>query len=292
MDLPQASASGKCRRMRSIISISSHVLARRVGQGISTFAFERLGIGVMALPTVLSVIPTAGALRGAPVPQEIFDLLLAGLESAGALSGLDALHIGYLRTAAQVASVGRVIALVRAKSPGAAVFLDPILGDAPGGLYVPPETAAAIAAELVPHADILTPNLFELGYLAGGVISGEGVAVAAARSLGAKYVAVTSAPSAVDRSSTLLVERTSAHRLVTTRFETAPHGTGDLLAALFLARMLMGEKPLDALSLAVSSVHGLIALANSVGLPSLPHIEHQELLIAPHPCVQVDRIDG
>src|SRR5262249_1236814 len=130
--------------MRTILSISSHVVAGRVGQSISTFAFERLGLSALALPTVLyPVTPAPGGPRGETVPEHIFELLLAGLETAGTLGSLDALHIGYLRTKEQVESVARVVARVREKSPQARVFLDPILGDEPGGLYIPGETAAA-----------------------------------------------------------------------------------------------------------------------------------------------------
>ena len=277
--------------MKIILSISSHVVAGRVGQGISTFAFERLGLAVFAVPSVLyPVTPAPRAPRGEAVPQEIFSLLLEGLEAHGAFEGLGALHIGYLRTREQVASVARVIALVRAKSTRAPVFLDPILGDEPGGLYVPKETADAIASELVPRADILTPNLFELGYLAGRVIVSESEAVAAARSLKAPLVVVTSAPSAAAESTTLLITPEGAHRLRTARFASAPHGTGDLLAALLLARLVKGETPLDALAAAISSVHRLIGLAVAMGADYLPHVEHQELLVSPASCVQIERI--
>lgn len=277
--------------MRSILSISSHVAVGRVGQSISTFAFARLGFGVMAVPSVLyPVMPAPGAPRGVGTPQEIFDLLLKGVDQAGGMAALSALHIGYLRTPEQVASVARAIALVREKSPGAPVLLDPILGDAPGGLYVPKETADAVVAELAPRADILTPNLFELGYLARRAIASESDAVIAARALKVRVVVVTSAPDTRGRASTLLVAPDGAHRLVSSHFVTAPHGTGDLLAALFLARTLNGETPLEGLAAAISSVHGLIDAANAVGMASLPHIEHQELLVAPLPCVQIERV--
>ncbi|MFZ1988797.1 MAG: pyridoxal kinase [Alphaproteobacteria bacterium] len=277
--------------MKTILSISSHVVAGRVGQSISTFAFERLGLAVFAVPTVLyPVTPAPGAPRGEAVPQAIFDLLLKGISDAGALGGLGALHIGYLRTKGQVLSAARVIALLREKSPHAPVFLDPILGDEPGGLYVPKETADAIASELAPHADILTPNLFELGFLVGRSLGSESDAVAAARSLNARVVVVTSAPSAAERANTLLIEQGRAQRLYTPRFAHAPHGTGDLLAALFLARLVRGEAAIDALALAISSVYGLIGAANEASLSYLPHVECQDLLAVPAFCVEVEAI--
>lgn len=277
--------------MKTVLSISSHVVAGRVGQSISTFAFERLGVSVFAVPSVLyPVTPSAGAPHGESVPQALFDRLLEGLDAVGALTGLDALHIGYLRTKEQARSVARVFALVRAKSPRAAIFLDPVLGDEPGGLYVPKETADAIASELVPRADILTPNLFELAFLTGRAIADESEAVAAARSLGARIVAVTSAPGSAAHASTLLVQAAAAHRLRTPRFARAPHGTGDLLAALLLARLIRSETAIDALALAMSSVYGLIAAADQAQLNYLPHVECQEILVSPSLCVELEAI--
>ncbi len=144
--------------MGRVLSISSQVAFGRVGQSISTFAFERLGLSVIGVPTVLyPVTPAPGAPRGVATPQEIFGLLLKGLDQAGAFSALAAFHIGYLRTPEQASSVARAIALVRERSPGARILLDPILGDEPGGLYVPKETADAVASGLAPRADMLTP---------------------------------------------------------------------------------------------------------------------------------------
>lgn len=275
--------------MGQILSISSHVVAGRVGQSITSFAFQELGHEVWALPTVLSLQPRAGILRGGAVPQEIFEAVIDGLCESD-LSSLAALHIGYLRTPEQVRAAVRMVEAVRIAAPRALVLVDPILGDAPVGRYVPKDAADAITSKLVPRADILTPNLFELGYLAGREVARESDAVAAARSLGARLVAVTSAPDAEGRASTLLVGPDRAHRVITTRFETAPHGTGDLFAALFLARLLKGEAALEALAAAISSVHGLIGAARAAGLSYLPHIEHRQLLVSPPPCVEIERI--
>ena len=45
-------------------------------------------------------------------------------------------------------------------------MLDPVLGDA-GKLYVDPAIAVAMQEKLLPLADLMTPNAFELGWLSG-----------------------------------------------------------------------------------------------------------------------------
>src|SRR6185436_12136532 len=85
----------------------------------------------------------------------------------------DAVITGHFSHPAQVATAARAIDSVRiaqrdgAFSPNPAVVVDPILGDAPRGLYVKAEVAEAVKAELLMRADVLTPNLWELGFLTG-----------------------------------------------------------------------------------------------------------------------------
>ncbi len=47
----------------------------------------------------------------------------------------------------------------------------PIIGDEPAGIYVDEAAASAVRDQLVPLADIVTPNAFELGWLSGRAIS-------------------------------------------------------------------------------------------------------------------------
>ena len=57
------------------------------------------------------------------------------------------------------------MARVRAHRADAAYFCDPVLGDDPKGLYIAEEAARALAAKLVPLADVIFPNRFELAWL-------------------------------------------------------------------------------------------------------------------------------
>jgi hypothetical protein len=69
------------------------------------------------------------------------------------------------------------------------------MGDRDGGLYVSPEIPEAMRGRLLPRADVLTPNHFELEQLAGGparTLSQVLDAAAALRRLGPSLVLVTS----------------------------------------------------------------------------------------------------
>ena len=47
------------------------------------------------------------------------------------------------------------------------MIIDPTMGDAGKGLYVPAEVAEAVAAELIPRADVVACNAWELQRLTG-----------------------------------------------------------------------------------------------------------------------------
>jgi pyridoxine kinase len=266
----------------TVLLISSHVVAGRVGDSVALPAFAALGLEAWSLPTVIySQTPGPKGFAGAAVPGEIFDAVLDRFEADGAARQLAAIHIGYVREAAQALRIARFSAEARQLNPQLVVSLDPVLGDE-GRLYIPEPTAEAIKAVLVPLADLITPNAFELGWLTGRPVDGVADARSAARRLGCRRALVTSVP-LPDAAliGTLLVEREPDAALLasTPRFAQAPHGTGDLLAALFLGRLLRSEAPADALALSVASVHDLIA--RTAGGRYLPVTEHLHRLAAP-----------
>lgn len=265
--------------MPTVLSINSHVVEGRVGNSAALLAFAALGIEAYSLPTVVySQTPGPQGFAGESLPTAQLGAILDRLASDGLARRLDALHIGYVREADAAVRIAQFAATARRRSPELLISLDPALGD-DGALYVPAATAEAIKRELVPIAGLLTPNLFELGWLSDRKVWSLPEALAAARTLKAPRVLVTSAPSTATRAATLLSDAGGAHLVETPRFPSSPHGTGDVLAALFLSRLLRQEAPAQALALSVASVYDLIEAAN--GGPVLPLTEHFAKLAAP-----------
>src|SRR5690606_15333378 len=136
---------------------------------------------------------------------------------------------------------------------------DPVLGD-DGRIYVRPEVVDA-ARQLAQRAHVLTPNRFELGLLAGRPIDGVPAAAAACRALlggAARLVVCTSA--AEDGSiATVGAAAEGACVVEAPRLSDAPKGTGDLFAAVLLARLLRGEPAAQAGAAAASAVHAVVA---------------------------------
>lgn len=244
-----------------VLSIQSEVAAGHVGNGAARFALQRLGVDVVALPTVLfSNHPGHGGFAGRAVPVADLEALLEGLTARGFLDGIDAVLSGYLGEAAQAECVREAVRTVKRRNPGALYLLDPVFGDE-GGAYARPGVAEAMARHLLPLADIVAPNRFELASLSSRRIESAADAAAAARALGRPLVLATSVPCAGGAIGTAAVTAAEAFLASAPRAAHAPSGTGDLLAALFLGWRLKGAAIGEALGRAAGAVTDLIALS-------------------------------
>lgn len=222
--------------MSRLLILSSWVAAGHVGLSAATPALQALGHAVVALPTViLSNHKAWPAVAGGPVPVGELEAMLEAVAANGWLAGIDAALTGYLPTPDHVAFAARAVARVKSASPAARVVVDPVLGDDPKGLYLPEAAARALRDGLAPLADAIIPNRFELEWLAGAPVRTPAEAVAAARRLGAQEVVVTSPPLGPDGTGLLAVGPEGARLCRAARRASAPHGAGDVLAALVAA---------------------------------------------------------
>jgi pyridoxine kinase len=190
---------------------------------------------------------------------------------------------GYLGAAGTAACVLDAVTRVRAINRRALYACDPVLGDE-GQLYVSGEVAAAIRATLLPAADIATPNVFELGFLAGMPTSSEAEIVAAARSLAPPTVLVTSVATPAtppDCLDIILCDGPAAWRLRTPRLARGFNGAGDLLAGLFLFHRLAGSRAVEALERSAASVHAVLTRTAASGSTELTLVAAQEAIVSP-----------
>jgi pyridoxine kinase len=239
-----------------ILILSSFVASSPVGGGAQALALAGLEVETVLAPTVLfGRHPGLGPPGGGAVDPATFESLVAGVEANGAFEKADAVICGYFAHPRQVEVAARAVDAVKAARPDALIVVDPIMGDDGKGLYVDPLVARALAAHLVPRADLVAPNAWELGRLTGIVVARAAEALEAARTLGPP-VLVSSVP-AGRRIGVLWTDGTEAWLATHTRASQAANGAGDLLTALFTAAILGGASPPDALETAVSDVAAL-----------------------------------
>ncbi|MHA1564077.1 MAG: pyridoxal kinase PdxY [Alphaproteobacteria bacterium] len=273
----------------NILSIQSHVSYGHVGHAAATFPLQRLGYEVWPVPTVIfSNHLGYGVKRGRVVSAPEAEALIEGLEDIGALATCDAVLSGYLGDKALGGVVLRAVEKVRAHRPQTIFCCDPVMGDVDEGLYVNADIPDFVRQELVPAADILTPNIFELEHLTGQRIGSLSDATAAARVLldrGPKLILVTSVPGPdgpEPQISMLAITATEAWLVSTPYFENLPatvKGTGDMVAALFLGHYLRAGDGATALAKTAAAVHGVLAQTVATGAGELQIIEAQEALL-------------
>ena len=275
-----------------ILAITSHVVYGHVGGQAAILALQRLGHEVWHAPTVLfSNHPGHNGYRGEAVAPELLTALLDGIAERGWLADCAALHIGYLGAPETVGIVLQTIARARAANPDLLVSCDPILGDA-GRVYVADGILEAMRDRLLPQCDIVTPNAFELSLLAGRPVDDATAGMADLHARGPRIVVCTSAAVDEDRITTLLHTADATLAVRSPAFSSAPHGTGDLFAALFLGRYLTSTDPGAALAHAAAATHDVIAASNAAGADELLLVDTQDRLVEPNLRLQVERLSG
>jgi pyridoxine kinase len=261
--------------MAKVLSISSQVVYGHVGNSSAGFVLQRMGHDVLGLPTIiLSNRPGYKHIAGERSDPAMLHKMLEAILSNGWLDGVDAILTGYLTSTSHVELCERWIAKIKGLNTNAVYLCDPIIGDDPSGIYLDEAAARSIRALLVPHADILTPNCFELSWLSGRRISGGASAVAAARSLSLPAVIVTSAPgNGPNTLANILVEGDEACATLSDRRTIHAHGTGDFFASNFLGHTLNGLSRQTSLRAATAAIE--LILEKSGGKTELSLIETQ-----------------
>lgn len=250
--------------------LSSFVAASRIGGAAQQYVLAAHGIDPVLAPTVMLGRNPARGAHGQATPPELFAQILADIE-ADALFGLvDLVITGHFSLPEQVEIAAGALGRVQAASGRAPmIVVDPILGDEPKGLYVSPPVAAAVASRLVPLADWVTPNLWELGHLAGTPVASAADAIAAARRLG-KPALVSSVPAGAGEIGLLLVGPDDAVLFAHPKLPGAPNGTGDLVTASFGAGLAQGLAPRAAAERAARAACEAVQAAQDWRAPELP----------------------
>ena len=154
----------------NILSIQSHVAYGHVGNAAATFPMQRLGHEVWAIHTVQFSNHTGYGAWTGRVYRRRGDRRGGGRASRtrGVLAGCDGVLSGYMGSA----DIGQADprgcrAGASGQSGRRSIAAIPVIGDVGRGVFVRPGIPEFMRDRAVPAADIVTPNQFELEYLAG-----------------------------------------------------------------------------------------------------------------------------
>jgi pyridoxine kinase len=284
-----------------ILSIQSAVAYGHVGNSAAVFPLQRLGHEVWPVHTVLFSNHTGyGAWRGPVVAGADVHEVILGMEERGALAQVDLVLSGYQGSPEIGAVILDAVDRVKAANPTASYACDPVMGNARSGCFVDPAIPVLLREDVVPQADIITPNQFELGYLTGKLQDDAAPdldavldAADAARAMGPDTVLVTSvAPSgqAEDTIAMMVVTGRGAWIVATPRLPLKANGSGDVTAALFSAHLTDTGDPAAALARTASSVFDLLLNTLDAGSRELLLVESQETYAEPRMQFHVEQV--
>jgi len=227
-----------------ILSIQSSVAYGHVGNSAAVFPLQRLGHEVWPVLTVHFSNHTGyGAWRGPLLDPSDVREVIAGIDDRGALADVDAVLSGYQGDPAVGAVILDAVARVKELNPDAVYCCDPVMGDVGRGMFVRPGIPEYLRDIVVPRADILTPNHFELDFLVGRptrTLAEIVDAVDVLRERGPRDVLVTSVVHGEvpeGRIDVVAVSDAGAWAVETPLLPITPNGCGDVTAALYLAHL-------------------------------------------------------
>lgn len=250
----------------NVLSIAGSDPSGGAGIQADLKAISANGCYAMAALTALTVQNTQGVRDVHLVPA---GFVAAQIDAVFDDIRTDAVKIGMIATAEIAAAVAGAL---RARRSGHTV-LDPVMVAKGGAPLLADDAVATLVTELLPLADVVTPNLPELARMTGRPVpeSREAMLDAAGelRSMGAQAVFAKGGHLADGASPDLLLSDQGARWFEGDRIETAStHGTGCTLSSALAAWLARGKALPDACAQAKAYVTAAIRSASTLSVGS------------------------
>lgn len=280
-----------------ILSIQSSVSFGHVGNSAAVFPLQRIGHEVMPVYTVVFSNHTGyGDWKGLLLRGDDVREIVQGIDDRGGLEDVELVLSGYQGGNDIGDAILDSVELVKRRNPRAVYACDPVLGSAESGCFVSAEVQGLIRERVVPQADIITPNQFELGFITGTnprTLDETLASVDLVRATGPRTVLVTSVlrPEREDNTIEMIaVTNEGAWVVRTPHLPIKANGSGDVTAALFSSHLLSSGDAPAALERTAASMFELIKNTLDSGQRELQLIESQEAYVAPRHHFEVTRV--
>ncbi len=277
--------------MKNVLSIQSHVVYGHAGNSAAVFPMRRLGIEVWPLNAVQFSNHTqyAEGWKGIVFPPEHLVSIVDGIRNIGVLGRADAVLSGYIGSAPQGDAVLEIVRKVKEANPNAIFFCDPVMGHPAKGCKVAPGVAEFHRDHSVKAADMMSPNVLELGKLVDRELDSVEDCVDAARQVirkGPRLIVVkhlSYAARDVNSYEMLLVTKDEALHISRPmiEFDRHPVGVGDLISGIILSCLLKGMSNREALEFTTASVYEVMLATKEAGEFELQLVRAQEKLAHP-----------
>ncbi|RNA16759.1 pyridoxal kinase [Brachionus plicatilis] len=226
-----------------VLSIQSHVVHGYVGNRAAVFPMQLLGFEVDFINSVqFSNHTQYQCFKGQCLNADQLEELLEGLRQNDLLE-YSHLLTGYVGNPTFLNKLADLIQELKTKNPNLIYLCDPVMGDN-GKLYVSKDLVNIYADRILPLADIITPNIFELEVIYGKKIESNSdlfTAIEYCHSKGVQTVIISSSkPFEASKKDKLVLYASSKAEKDVIRIEFDQltgtfYGTGDAFAAMFLS---------------------------------------------------------
>ncbi len=284
--------------MEGILSIQSHVSFGHAGNSSAVFPMQRMGFEVWPIHTVQFSNHTqySEGWTGRAFSADDISELVRGLGNIGALEKCQAVLTGYQGSAEQCLAVEETVMKVKSVNPDALYVCDPVMGAPDKGCIVAPGIAENLLTRLIPMADVIVPNQFELSQFAEMEIDTlEDAVIACQRALakGPKLVLVKHLYCLENGSFNMLLATQDAIYLAKRphfEFDKQPVGVGDLISAIFTAGLLKGWGPKQAFQHCHDACFGVLSTTHQAGEWELQTIAAQQEFVEPSRHFPVEKV--
>ncbi len=280
-----------------ILSIQSSVSYGHVGNSAAVFPLQRQGHEVMPVFTVMYSNHTGyGAWGGPMMTGDDIRNVVNGIRDRGGIDDCAYVLSGYQGGSSIGDAILDAVRLTKEQNPAAVYACDPVLGSADKGCFVSSEVQELIRDRVVPNADIITPNQFELGFLTGTdphTLEETLESVEMVRASGPGTVLVTSVlrpDRPEDTIEMLVVNDDGAWIVQTPLLPFKANGSGDVTAALFSATYVETGDAALALGRTAASVFELLENTLNSGKRELQLVESQDAYVSPEYSFDVKKI--
>jgi pyridoxine kinase len=281
----------------NILSIQSSVAYGHVGNSAAVFPLQRLGVEVWPVNTVLFSNHTGyGTWKGAVLTVEAVAEVIRGIAERGVLPECNGVLSGYMGDASLGDAILDAVHRVKAANPNAVYCCDPVMGDEGRGFFVRPGIPEFMKTRAVPAATLITPNQFELEYLADTSVTDLQSVLAAAdrlRESGPSIVLVTSlrrqdAPK--DCIEMLAANQNEAFLITTPLLPMTVNGAGDATAALFFVHWLQSGSIHEALQKTAGTIFAVLDVTLKAGAREIQLVAAQEAIANPPASFRAQRV--
>lgn len=275
--------------MKGIISIQSHVVFGHAGNSSAVFPLQRMGVEVWPIHTVQFSNHTQyqQGWTGHAFSANHIEELINGIDNIGKLNDCQAVLSGYQGSAEQCQAIVNAVNQVKARNKNAIYVCDPVMGDPEKGCILAEGITEQLINQVMPIADVIVPNQFELSQFTKMEITNLEQAKAAcekALTMGPKMVLVKHLHSSADDVFTMMLATQSGCYICQRPqliFDKQPVGVGDLISALFTGGLLKGMSSVAAFEHATNASYGVLKVTHQDNHWELQTIKAQNELVSP-----------